>query len=265
MDSGKQNQPTTDFKPYPKDLSYEPGPFDIIGDVHGCWDELLALLEKLGTTVRNDFTVRCRSDRKLLFVGDLVDRGPKIAAVLRLMMRLFYEGLAIPVLGNRDAELLRYLKGEPVKVTKGLRITLDQLSEEPHDWLGEVTRFLESLNDHHILDHGRLVVAHAGIQAWMLGKQSPEIFAFTVYGPSKNETDEYGLPKRLTWTTDYAGEALVVYGHTPAIDPVLTNKTINIDTGCVYGGKLTALRYPDMGFISVAAGQAYNTAPRPFI
>jgi protein phosphatase len=83
------------------DRREDAGPFDIVGDVHGCFDELLALLEMLGWTVepsvvedRATYRLRHAEDRKLVFVGDLVDRGPKIPEVLRLVMSAVAGGQA---------------------------------------------------------------------------------------------------------------------------------------------------------------------------
>ena len=89
--------------------------------------------------------------------------------------------------------------------------------------------------------------------------------SFALYGETTGETDEFGLPIRYSWAAEYRGKAMVVYGHTPVPEPTWLNHTINIDTGCVYGGRLTALRYPEKELVSVPAAQTYYVAVKPFM
>ena len=103
------------------------------------------------------------------------------------------------------------------------------------------------------LDDGKLVVAHAGMKEEMQGRGSGKVRDFALYGETTGETDEFGLPVRYNWAAEYRGKAMVVYGHTPVPEPEWLNRTINIDTGCVFGGKLTALRYPEKELVSVPA------------
>ena len=125
--------------------------------------------------------------------------------------------------------------------------------------------FLDGLVSHYVLDGGRLVVAHAGLQAEMHGRASAAVRAFALYGETTGETDEFGLPVRYPWAQDYRGQAAVVYGHTPVPEPDWVNNTICIDTGCVFGGRLTALRYPERELVSVpAAPRVLASRPRPF-
>ena len=109
-----------------------------------------------------------------------------------------------------------------------------------------------------MLDRGKLVVAHAGLKQEMQGRGSGGVREFCLYGESTGETDEFGLPVRLDWAAEYRGPAMVVYGHTPVVEPRWLNNTVNIDTGCVFGGKLTALRYPEREFVSVPASRSSN-------
>jgi protein phosphatase len=244
----------------------EHGPFDLIGDVHGCLDELLALLSKLGYAVAEQdgtYVVRHPAGRKLLFLGDIVDRGPKIAGTLRLVMDACEQGTALCVCGNHEAKLLRKLNGHDVRITHGLDRSLAELSSRPEAFSVRVKSFLDGLISHFVLDNGKLVAAHAGMKEEYQGRASGRVRSFALYGETTGESDEYGLPLRSDWAGDYRGKALVVYGHTPLREPELRNNTICIDTGCVFGGSLTAWRYPEKELLSVPAGAVYYEALRP--
>lgn len=247
----------------------EHGPFDIIGDVHGCFDELLELFTKLGYSVKageegsTAFTVTPPEGHKAVFVGDLVDRGPKSPDVLRLVMSMVKDCTALCVPGNHDLKLHKKLQGKNVSINHGLAETLEQLKNEPPEFVAEVERFLYSLVSHYVLDDGKLVVAHAGLKEEMHGRGSGAVRAFCLYGETTGETDEFGLPVRYEWAREYRGKAKVVYGHTPVLEPQWLNRTIDIDTGCVFGGKLTALRYPEEELVAVEAKEVYCVPVRP--
>ncbi len=243
------------------------GPFDIIGDVHGCFDELVELLSKLGYTVDTEFggPGSHPEGRRVVFLGDLVDRGPQTPAVLKLVMSMVRGGTALCVPGNHDMKLMKKLKGRDVRITHGLKESLEQLERESDDFKKDLIQFLDGLVSHFVLDEGNLVVAHAGMNQKFQGRASAKVRDFALYGETTGETDEYGFPVRYNWAQDYRGQAMVVYGHTPVGEPEWINKTICIDTGCVFGGKLTALRYPEQDLISVAAAQTYYEPAKPFI
>jgi len=237
-------------EPLWNNLKHEHGPFDIIGDVHGCFDELAELLIRLGysaETGANGYAVSPPAGRKAIFLGDLVDRGPKISETLRLAMRMVKAGTALCVPGNHDVKLMRKLRGRDVQITHGLANSLEQLEKESPEFREEVSQFMDDLVSHYVLDDGRLVVAHAGMKEEMQGRGSGKVRDFALYGETTGETDEFGLPVRYNWAAEYRGKAMVVYGHTPVPQPDWLNRTINIDTGCVFGGSLTALRYPGKG------------------
>ena len=222
------------------------GPFDFIGDVHGCADELVTLLTELGYDVAPDrSTARHPAGRKAFFVGDLVDRGPDSPGVLRLAMGMVRDGTAACIPGNHENKLWRALNGRNVQVSHGLAETLAQLDAEPDEFRTEVATFIDSLISHAVLDDGRCVVAHAGLPERFHNRSSGAVRSFALYGDTTGETDEFGLPVRYPWANDYRGSAIVVYGHTPVPEAEWINNTICIDTGCVFGGKLTALRYPE--------------------
>ena len=241
----------------------EAGPFDIIGDVHGCLDELVELLEKLGYDVSTSggrFEVEPPDGRRAIFLGDLVDRGPKTPDGLRLVMGMVESGSALCVPGNHDAKLVRALRGKNVQLKYGLAETLEQLEEEPREFRDEAQSFLDKLVSHYVLDGGDLVVAHAGLKEKFQGGASGRVRDFALFGETTGETDEFGLPVRFDWASGYRGRANVVYGHTPVPEPEWVNRTINIDTGCAFGGSLTALRYPESS--SPYPPTAHTTRPR---
>jgi polynucleotide kinase-phosphatase len=222
------------------------GPFDIVGDVHGCVGELTSLLSKLGWAVSYDgdraVGATHPAGRQAVFVGDLVDRGPDTPGVLRLVMGMVEAGTALCVSGNHEAKLVRAMKGANVRVSHGLAESLAQLDAEPADFRERALSFMDGLISHYVLDGGRLVVAHAGLKEDYHGRSSGRVRAFALYGDTTGETDEYGLPVRLPWANDYRGSAMVVYGHTPVPTAEWANNTICLDTGAVFGGALTALR-----------------------
>lgn len=246
------------------------GPFDIIGDVHGCFDELKELLEKLGYRIAQHgedapFEVTPPPQHKAVFVGDLVDRGPKSPEVLQLVMDMVEAGHAYCVIGNHDDKLYRKLSGRNVQVRHGLELTIEQLGRRSPEFSARVRTFLGKLPHHILLDDGKLVVAHAGLAKHLHGLSNSGVRAMCLYGPTTGEIDRLGLPVRLDWAANYSGRAMVVYGHTPVLEPAWRNNTINIDTGCVFGGKLTSLRYPDQTLTSVPARQVYAETIRPFV
>ena len=198
-----------------------------------------------------------------MFLGDLVDRGPDTPGVLRTVMGMVASGAALCVPGNHEAKLLRALRGRDVRRSHGLAESLTQLGAEPADFSAQVIAFLDGLVSHYVLDSGRLVVAHAGLREEMHGRASAAVRAFALYGDTTGETDEFGLPVRYPWAQDYRGKAAVVYGHTPVPEATWVNNTICIDTGCVFGGRLTALRYPERELVSVPAVATYYQPARP--
>ncbi|VDH02840.1 polynucleotide kinase-phosphatase [Bergeyella zoohelcum] len=253
------------------DKKEEKGPFDIIGDVHGCFQELEELLLKLGYQINRveentnnfGFEVIAPENRKAIFLGDLIDRGPDSPSVLKLVMSMVNSGIAYCVPGNHDLKLQKYLSGKQVQLKHGLDLTVQQLENETSEFKKTVEQFLYGLISHYVFDDGNLVVAHAGLKEEMQGRGSGAVRAFCLYGETTGEMDEFGLPVRHNWADEYRGKAKVVYGHTPVPEAQWLNRTIDIDTGCVFGGKLTALRYPEEEIVSVKAKQIYCEPIRP--
>lgn len=243
------------------------GPFDIFGDIHGCASELRTLLTELGWTLQYDGTTAVDAThpdgRQAVFVGDLVDRGPDTPGVLRLVMGMVASGNALCVSGNHEAKLVRALKGSKVTVSHGLAESLAQMEAESEDFGKQALDFMDGLISHYVLDDGKLVVAHAGLKESYHGRSSGRVRSFALYGDTTGETDEYGLPVRYPWAQEYRGQAMVVYGHTPVPKAEWINNTICLDTGVVFGGELTALRYPERRIVSVPAEKEWYEPVRP--
>ncbi|HEY8599474.1 MAG TPA: polynucleotide kinase-phosphatase [Thermomicrobiales bacterium] len=255
------------------DRRHEAGPFDIIGDVHGCFTELVALLGRLGYAITREIGVDGEATyavvpppgRKAVFLGDLGDRGPDTPGVYRLVMGMVEAGIALCVPGNHDVKLLRKLGGRDVQITHGLGETLAQLDNESAAFRSRIAAFLDRLVGHYVLAGGALVVAHAGMKEHYQGRGSARVREFALYGETTGETDEFGLPVRYDWAAEYRGRAAVVYGHTPTPHAEWLNNTINIDTGCVFGGALTALRWPERELVATPATRTWAEPARPFL
>ncbi|MYT16669.1 polynucleotide kinase-phosphatase [Streptomyces sp. SID4951] len=250
------------------DLRHLTGPFDIIGDIHGCRSELETLLGRLGYALVRDALGRPvdavhPEGRTAVFVGDLVDRGPDSPGVLRLVMGMVGAGHALCVPGNHENKLGRYLKGRKVQHTHGLAETIEQLEKEDAAFHTEVGAFLQGLVSHYVLDGGGLVVCHAGLPEKYHGRTSGRVRSFALYGDTTGETDEFGLPVRYPWAEDYRGRAAVVYGHTPTPRATWLNNTLCLDTGCVFGGAMTALRWPERELVDVPAERVWYEPAKP--
>ncbi|MFF3249932.1 polynucleotide kinase-phosphatase [Actinacidiphila glaucinigra] len=237
------------------------GPFDIIGDIHGCSSELETLLGKLGYVdgVHPE-------GRTAVFVGDLVDRGPDSPGVLRRVMGMVAAGDALCVPGNHENKLGRWLRGKQVQHTHGLAETIEQLEKEDQRdpaFREQVREFIDGLVSHYVLDGGKLVVCHAGLPEKYHGRTSGRVRSHALYGDTTGETDEFGLPVRYPWAEDYRGRAAVVYGHTPVPSTSWINNTICLDTGAVFGGRMTALRWPEREIVDVPAERVWYEPAKP--
>ena len=248
------------FNPEVHDLL--PPPYDIIGDVHGCIDELHELLLALGYTFDEETHVaRHPQGRRLIFVGDLTDRGPGGIRVWQLVLASFAADTARFVAGNHDTKFARWLMGRRISLSHGLAETVEELQALPPDAcrvLGAtIANTVADSKPYLILDEGRLVITHAGLDEHLIGRTDDEAVTMARYGDATGEKSAWGFPIRRDWAADYTGSALIVYGHTPTLHPDMRNNTINIDQGCAFGGRLTALRYPELQIVSVAARAVY--------
>ena len=258
---------TMEREPLSCDARDQKGPFDIIGDVHGCLPELRRMLEKLNYEVTEPagpdtvYQVTPPEGRTAIFVGDLVDRGPDSAGVLRLVQAMANSGAALVVPGNHDWKLARALRGRPVERKHGLAETMTQMENLTEEERTAMATFIQGLPSHYVLDNGRLVVAHAGLKEELQNRSSSDVRDFSLYGETTGETDADGLPVRLDWAQEYRGSTAVVYGHTPVQKTEWVNETLCIDTGCAFGGRLTALQWPERNVIDVPAARTYAQPP----
>lgn len=232
---------------------------DIIGDIHGCYIELKKLTLCLGYTWINGMPVH--PDRVLGFVGDLTDRGPHSLSVIETVWRLWKNHKAYYVPGNHCNKLYRYFLGRNVKIAHGLETTVAELnSVSPKEENHHQKMFMELYENaplYHVLDKGKLVIAHAGIKEEMIGKTNKAIKTFVLYGDITGEILPDGMPVRRDWAKSYKGKPFIVYGHTPVLAPRMAGNTINIDTGAVFGGALTAFQYPEMATVSVPSSMPF--------
>lgn len=227
---------------------------DIFGDIHGCYQELTDLLKKLGYKWQNDIPVH-QKNRKPVFLGDLTDRGPASLPVIELVHTLVMNGRGFYAPGNHCNKLYRFFLGRKVRIANGLKTTVAEYHAlSPREQKRIRHKFMELYEaspPYLILDDGHLVVAHAGIREDYIGKYHKKVKTFVLYGDITGEKNPDGSPVRLDWAKHYRGKALIVYGHTPVREVRIINNTYNIDTGCVFGGKLTALRYPEKEIVQV--------------
>ncbi|MBM7586541.1 protein phosphatase [Bacillus pakistanensis] len=227
---------------------------DIIGDIHGCYQEFNQLTQQLGYSWEKGYPVHPQN-RRLGFVGDLTDRGPQSLEVIKIVWKLWKAGIAYYVPGNHCNKLYRYFLGNNVKIIHGLETTVAELGALPQNKREVIGNMFKELYEqsplYQVLDDGKLIIAHAGIKEEYIGKVNKKVKTFVLYGDITGEKNDDGTPVRKDWSLSYHGESLIVYGHTPVREPKKTKNTINIDTGAVFGGKLTAFRYPENEIISI--------------
>jgi protein phosphatase len=228
--------------------------YDVIGDVHGCYSEFILLVKKLGYSFEDNLLVHPEG-RMLVFVGDITDRGPESIKMIEIVTSHVFAKKALYVPGNHCDKLYRYFIGRNVQIKHGLETTVAEYQELPKKEQLKIAKSFRKLYEtaplYLTLDDGKLIVSHAGINEELIGKQSKAVKRFVLYGDITGESDDLGMPIRRDWAMNYLGNPWIVYGHTPVKNPRKMNKTWNIDTGCVFGGKLTALRYPELETFSV--------------
>lgn len=235
--------------------------FDIIGDVHGCIEELQELIFKLGYEQKHGKYFP-PSNRKLVFLGDITDRGPNSMAVIELVYQLVAEQkIAYYIPGNHCNKLYRYFLGNNVQQKHGLETTVAEwqcLQQQRQSNIKEKFMFLYDTAPLYLhFKEEQLIIAHAGIKESLIGTTASRVQSFVLYGDTTGKTDQQGRPIRRDWAKEYQGKAWVIYGHTPVLEPRIVHRTINIDTGCVFGNKLTALQFPEQTFVSVLSKQPF--------
>lgn len=255
-------------RPMPFDLRDDAGPFDIIGDIHGCARELMQLLETLGhakpvwseapAAEWHEAVIEHPSGRRVILLGDLTDRGPLNLASIRIAQRLVALG-GLVTLGNHDEKLRRWLAGGDVTVSSSMQVTIEELGSLDETERNDLASWLAGHERHYLLDGGALVVAHAGLPERLHGRDSREARSVAIYGlvDEEAQTDDDGYPNRIDWAQDYTGRAHVVHGHVVRAAARSVNQVHSIDTGCVFGGHLTALRWPELTIEAVPAARTY--------
>ncbi|MFK9094820.1 polynucleotide kinase-phosphatase [Bacillus salipaludis] len=244
---------------------------DFIGDIHGCYEEFIELLRKLGYMENVEGLFLHPEGRKILSLGDVMSRGPRSLETLQFFKKHVATGIAYMIDSNHGWKIARWLDGRKVNLAHGDERVEEEFVEYESRFGNEAAnRLKEELKDlllaaksHFIIKKNdvRLAVAvHAGIRDHYIGKQSQRISDFCRYGDAEG-LDENGKPRRKDWTIDHKSSELIIWGHDPKPQPLLVNNTLNIDQGVVFGGRLTAYRYPEKQFVSVEAKQDYANVP----
>ncbi len=237
------------------------GPFDLIGDVHGCARELDLLLARLGYGAECDSAWTHPEGRMAVFLGDVVDRGPGIVRAMQRVTSMTAAGSALFVPGNHDERFVGFLMGGEPPADYGIEDTLDQLEALDDSTRSELLeaflRMYMEAPPYLWLDEGRLAAVHGGIEEEMLGRFDREVWQYCLMGKLVEDANWPTLIRRADWARDYRGATLIAYGHTPCPSATLVNNTVNLDQGCVFGGQLSALRYPERELINVPAARPY--------
>ncbi len=199
-----------------------------IGDIHGCLWALEFLLEKLPLKWGEDY---------LIFLGDYIDRGPDPRKVLEVVMELkeTYPARVIPLLGNHEWMFLKYLEGidQEIYLLNGGEVTLAQFMERGELFVPkEIVTFLKGLPPYYETEE--YIFVHAGLRP---GKPL-----------SEQRLEDLLFIRGEFIYSDYDWGKRVIFAHTPFSRPFLAPNKIGIDTGCVYGGELTALVLPELDF-----------------
>ncbi|MFC3040565.1 bis(5'-nucleosyl)-tetraphosphatase PrpE [Virgibacillus xinjiangensis] len=234
--------------------------YDVIGDIHGCYEELVELFETLGYHSHDDIYTH-PDGRMPVFIGDITDRGPYSMRCIDLVTSMVSERRAKYVPGNHCDKLYRYFKGNNVQIKHGLETTVEEYRVLSSSRQNAVKKRFMSLYEHSPLyleiEEVQAVVAHAGIKESLIGRHDKRVKSFVLYGDTTGEFYDDGRPVRRDWSQNYQGSRWIVYGHTPVQQPREVNKTINIDTGCVFGNALTAFRLPEEETVSVPSRQPF--------
>ncbi|MGJ9382505.1 bis(5'-nucleosyl)-tetraphosphatase PrpE [Salipaludibacillus sp. CF4.18] len=234
--------------------------YDVIGDIHGCFKEMEELLQELGYSV-SEKSIAHPDSRIPVFLGDLTDRGPASVKVLTQVCNWILAGHALYCPGNHCDKLYRYFQGRNVQLKNGLETTVTELEQLPLKNRKAISNQFKKVYEQSplylVLDQGSLVVAHAGIRPDMIGEKNKRVKTFVLYGDITGETLPDGRPVRRDWASNYPSNSHIIYGHTPVKTARKVGKTFNIDTGCVFGGSLTAFRWPELTIVSVDSHQPY--------
>lgn len=206
----------------------------VIGDIHGCFDELSDLLA----------LVKLQSDDRVVAVGDLITKGPKNREVLDLFID---DPRFSSVIGNHDRKLRQKLRGEPVRLTKEQLLTLEEL-EKNHDRYASLLRLLP-----YMIDLGSHLVVHAGIRPGVPLEEQMASDLTEIRTMGADPTKRRGV----AWFDIYRGPKTILFGHWPKKKPQQRPYAIGLDTGCVYGKRLTGYVIETGEFVTVPARRKY--------
>ncbi|WP_035102280.1 metallophosphoesterase [Aneurinibacillus terranovensis] len=241
---------------------------DFIGDIHACFDELIELLHKLGYIPDRRGLYKHPEGRRIVSLGDVMSRGPYSIQTMVFFKNHMDAGLAYMIDSNHGWKIARWLDGRKVTmghgdekveeefaafVTKNGRQAAEKLKKELRDLLMGVPSHLIIVQDGIQV----AVAAHAGIRDNYIGKDSKRIRDFCRYGDTDG-FDETGRPIRKDWTVYHRSDKIIIWGHDPKPEPLVKNNTVNIDQGAVFGGYLSAYRFPEKEFVSVKAKENYS-------
>ena len=206
----------------------------VVGDIHGCFDELTDLLD----------LIKLKNNDRVVAVGDLITKGPKDAEVLDLFIsdRRFSS-----VVGNHDRKIRQKLRGEPMRLTKEQRKTLVELERDRERYAA----YLRSLP--YTIDLGSHLVVHAGVRPGVSLEEQMTSDLTEIRTMGADPSRRRGLP----WYKVYQGRQTVLFGHWPSERPRRGPNAIGLDTACVYGGRLTAFIIDIQEFVSVEARDQY--------
>lgn len=244
---------------------------DVIGDIHGCFDEFIEILSKLGYIKNEEGYFIHPEGRKILSLGDVMSRGPRSIETLQFFQKHVTAGLAYMIDSNHGWKIARWLDGKNVKLAHGdenVKAEFDEYEikfgiEESERLKEQIRDLLIEAKSHYIIQKNGVnlaVAVHAGIKDHYIGKQSPRISDFCRYGDTDG-IDDNGKPIRKDWSIAHQSSELILWGHDPRQHPLLVNNTLNIDQGVVFGGSLTAYRFPERKFVSVKSKEDYANVP----
>ncbi|WP_077703110.1 bis(5'-nucleosyl)-tetraphosphatase PrpE [Virgibacillus dokdonensis] len=234
---------------------------DVIGDVHGCFEELEQLFSKLGYKKEQIIYIHPQQ-RVPVFVGDITDRGPHSLNVITLVYHMVItHKKARYVPGNHCNKLYRYFLGNKVQLRHGLETTVAEYKRCSKEEQAIIRQRFMTLYEQAPLylqiPECNAIIAHAGIKESYVGRADKKVTSFVLYGDTTGEFHADGRPVRRDWAAYYQGDKWIIYGHTPVLQPRFLNKTVNIDTGCVFGNQLTAFSLPEEKITAVSSKQPF--------
>lgn len=209
----------------------------IVGDIHGCFDEFLKLLEKINYN---------KKKHRLILAGDIINRGPKSFDMLRWVKN---EGVEV-ILGNHEQAFIKGVeKDKPLSsILRKLKNDMGETVKEWVQWISSWPLYIEEED---------FMVVHAGLVPGEHPRHSEPDFLMNIRtwdGKGENIKDESNPP----WYTFYKGEKLLIYGHWAKQGLMVRGNTIGLDSGCVYGKSLSGILLPERRIVQTSAFRNYT-------